>query len=87
MPPVQLSYSGAEIDEAIEKVLNAVPGMLDTYIDFGTAPPISGAWTKPFFRFNSNPESGGILGWALITAGTPGVWHAAGIISDEVYVP
>ena len=49
--------------------------------DWGTGPPIAGAWAKPWIRFNTDHQLGGILGWVLVTDGTPGVWAEVGFVS------
>jgi len=49
--------------------------------DMGLAPPTDGTWSVPFFRFNSAPELGGIIGWTIVVGGTPGTWAPVGFVS------
>lgn len=50
-------------------------------ITSASAAPISGTYAKGTVVLNSNPESGGNIGWVCITAGTPGTWKEFGLIS------
>ncbi len=96
-PSTTVYFDGSGIASPISQVYHSIliPGVGGSmpsqatlsYIDFGSAPPVAGTYTKPFFRFSTTVVSGGILGWTLVQAGTPGIWHAAGIISEEPYVP
>lgn len=49
-------------------------------VSFGTAAPTSGAWERGDIVFNTAPSAGGKVGWACVTAGSPGTWKAFGAI-------
>ncbi len=53
----------------------------DPHKTYGTAAPTTGTHTKDEIVWNSNPVAGGNIGWVCLTAGSPGVWAAFGVIS------
>ena len=46
-----------------------------------SAPPAAGSWNHGDIVYNSNPISGGFIGWVCIGAGSPGTWKAFGLIT------
>jgi len=48
---------------------------------YGSATPTSGTYPKNFIVWNTNPTSGGYIGWVCTTGGTPGTWKTFGLIS------
>ncbi len=44
--------------------------------------PISGSWLKGDLVYNTNPTSGGYVGWICTAAGTPGTWKGFGLIES-----
>lgn len=47
----------------------------------GTGAPGTGTWRKGNIVWNSNPTTGGNIGWVCTTAGSPGTWKAWGTIA------
>ena len=52
-------------------------------MDAGFSQPTEGTWPKGWIRWNTLPVAGENIGWVCIVAGTPGTWHAFGVISDN----
>ena len=48
---------------------------------YGSATPTSGTYPQNFIVWNTNPTSGGYIGWVCTTGGTPGTWKTFGLIS------
>ncbi len=46
----------------------------------GTAPPVTGLWSRGDVVWNSAPWTGAPMGWVCTSAGTPGVWNVLGRI-------
>jgi hypothetical protein len=44
-------------------------------------PPTAGTYAQGAIVLDSNPVSGGFIGWVCVTAGTPGTWKTFGPIS------
>lgn len=47
---------------------------------FESAAPTTRTWAAGDICFNSAPAAAGKVGWACVTAGTPGTWKAFGVI-------
>lgn len=72
------------VDQEISNVLTQLNNIflsLPIQISTGTAAPTTGYWNLGDIVFNSNPTSGGYVGFVCITAGTPGTWKTFGAIS------
>ena len=52
-------------------------------INFAIAIPTTGNWTKGSIIYNTNPFSGGYVGWICTTSGTPGIWEKFGKIENN----
>ena len=53
----------------------------DKVVTARSAAPTSGAWEVGDRVYNTNPTSGGYIGWVCTVAGTPGTWNTFGVIS------
>lgn len=47
----------------------------------GNRPPSEGTFDKGALWLNEEPAQGGYIGWACVTAGTPGTWRPFGLIA------
>lgn len=47
-----------------------------------SAAPTTGTYKRGDIFYNSNPTSGGYIGWVCTIAGTPGTWKTFGVISS-----
>ena len=47
-----------------------------------TSAPANGTWTRGDIVFNSEPQSGGNIGWVCISSGSPGTWKKFGNIEN-----
>ena len=50
-------------------------------MDWGSAPPTTGTWTKPWVRWNTAAAAGGNSYWYLTEEGTPGIWKEGGLLN------
>ena len=46
--------------------------------------PTSGTYQLGTTIVNTNPKSGGYIGWVCVEAGTPGVWEGYGLIETSI---
>ncbi len=60
----------------------SMTGTLGAYQDYGAAAPTTGTWSLGWVRWNTAPVTGGNVGWICVTAGTPGIWRAFGLLLD-----
>jgi len=49
-------------------------------IDYGSAAPTTGTYTRGSRRYASTPSAGGFVGWVCVSGGTPGTWKGFGAI-------
>ncbi len=62
-------------------VFGSYPTVLPANQDSDSAAPTTGTWPRNWLRWNSATISGENIGWVCTVAGTPGSWHAWGIVS------
>lgn len=73
---LRINASGTGIEAVAE-----ASGTVSMPFSFGASAPASGTYARGHYVHNTAPVPGGPLGWVCVTAGTPGVWHAAAPIN------
>lgn len=58
-------------------------GQGDLSIAYESAAPNTGTWKVGDIVYNTNPSSGGVLGWSCVTSGTPGAWMPFGVLGVQ----
>lgn len=58
-------------------------GQGDLSIAYASAVPDTGTWKVGDIVYNTNPSSGGVLGWSCVTSGTPGTWMPFGVLGVQ----
>lgn len=62
---------------------NFFAGQGDLSIAYASAAPNTGTWKVGDIVYNTNPSSGGVLGWSCVTSGTPGTWMPFGVLGVQ----